>query len=72
MNRAPSVWQISTRPMSSSIGEGFWKPKKIAVRPVSRARRTSSPVRPWKISSGKRSNQRFHRSMFSTVSRKVS
>ncbi len=37
MNRRPSVCSTSTRPMSSSMQDGFCEPKKIAVRPVSRA-----------------------------------
>ena len=72
MNRAPSAWQISTSPMSSSIGLGFWKPKKIAVRPLARAASMSAAALPGRIRSACRTKRSFHASTFATVSRKLS
>ena len=46
MKRAPNWWQISTSPMSASIGEQFWKPKKTAVLSLRLAARMSSAKRP--------------------------
>ena len=72
MKRTPSRCQISTSPISSSIGEQFWNPKKIAVRPSELALRTSSAVRPCRIRSGWRSNRRPQAERLATVSRKFS
>ena len=58
--------------MSSSIGEQFWAPKTIPVRPSAWVRRTSSALRTGAINSAKSSNRRFHAAKHATVSRKSS
>ena len=58
--------------MSSSIGEQFWAPKTMPVRPAPAAARTSAAVRTGWISAPKASKRRFHATIRSTVSRKSS